>query len=152
MGHQQDWIWWGILSILCRRFAMSKICGKHNVKYVEQSGIIRCPECRRETNKKYLQKHAKEIKAWRTSEAGKACRLKYDRSAKRKASKDRNRPAMRAREAVRRAVKRGTLIPAETCSICKHLVKTEAHHHLGYEKPHQLDVVWVCHPCHMSIE
>lgn len=130
---------------------MAKVCEKHDVEYVTSGKYTMCPECRKENCKRYEQKHAEKRKKWRTSEAGKACRLKYDRSAKRKASKDRHRIQMRAREAVRRAVNKGILIPSEVCPVCEQHVKTEAHHHRGYEKSYQLDVVWLCHSCHMSI-
>ena len=130
---------------------MAKVCEKHGVEYVAYGEHHKCPECRKESQKRYELKHKKERKAWRTTEAGKACRLRYDRSPKRKASKDRNRTKMRAREAVRRAVNKGILVPAKVCPKCQKQLKTEAHHHKGYEKLHQLDVVWLCHSCHMSI-
>jgi len=130
---------------------MTKVCKKHNVEYIPSGKCLVCPECRRETNSRYEQRHTEQRKAWRTTEAGKTCRLKYDRSAKRKASKKKNRHKMRAREAVRRAVNKGILVPCMVCPECKQQTKTEAHHHRGYEKSYQLDVVWLCHSCHLAI-
>lgn len=56
----------------------------------------------------------------------------------------------RAWVAVQLAVEGGRLVKPEGCEACgssKHLV---AHHLLGYEPEHQLDVQWLCRPCHKA--
>lgn len=54
-----------------------------------------------------------------------------------------------AHEAVRRAIKRGVLLKANTlkCSSCPNQAQ-EYHHHNGYDKAHWLDVVPICKKCH----
>ena len=53
-----------------------------------------------------------------------------------------------AHVAVYRALKSGRMVRPEVCDSCGISGKTEAHHHNGYEKPHRLDVVWLCRKCH----
>lgn len=53
-----------------------------------------------------------------------------------------------ARRAVNNAISRGELVRPTICEDCKRNVKTEAHHHLGYEKEHWLHVLWLCRTCH----
>lgn len=47
------------------------------------------------------------------------------------------------------ARRRGRINQAPACMICGSVCKTEAHHHNGYSKEAELDVIWVCHPCHL---
>jgi hypothetical protein len=57
---------------------------------------------------------------------------------------------------VKRAIATGKLIRPETCEDCgaapgvnkrgRSLI--EAHHYLGYEPEHYLDVIWLCSACH----
>lgn len=53
-----------------------------------------------------------------------------------------------AGRAVRRAIARGWLerLPCDRCGESK----TQAHHHISYAKEHQLNVVWLCHSCHLD--
>lgn len=51
-----------------------------------------------------------------------------------------------ARQAVAEAVRKG-LIPRQPCADCGE-PKTDAHHHLGYDPGHWLDVVWLCRADH----
>jgi hypothetical protein len=53
-----------------------------------------------------------------------------------------------AREAVKRALKRGVLVRPETCSVCGGGGPIEAHHP-DYNFP--LDVEWLCRQCHSDI-
>ena len=53
----------------------------------------------------------------------------------------------KAQNAVERAIKVGKLKKPEKCTKCKQIKKVEAHHK-NYNK--QLDVIWLCHRCHMG--
>lgn len=57
-----------------------------------------------------------------------------------------------AKRAVRVALKRGELVRPDRCSICGVPCFPDAHHHLGYEEEHKLDVIWVCRKCHFGAE
>jgi hypothetical protein len=77
------------------------------------------------------------------------------RVAKYLAGKYANDPVFRmklaARNAVSIAVKKGILVKPEACSKCeapKSPHALQGHHHHGYDKEHQLDVVWICAKCH----
>lgn len=54
----------------------------------------------------------------------------------------------RAHRTIYRAVVGKRIIKPEHCSKCGASGRIEAHHHLGYERVHRLDVVWLCIPCH----
>jgi len=54
-------------------------------------------------------------------------------------------PAVRK---VTQAVKAGRLTRAATCEECGGPGPIQGHHHRGYEPEHELDVVWLCKPCH----
>lgn len=54
--------------------------------------------------------------------------------------------ATRAHNLVFRAVRRGELTRPEKCPKCGVAGKIQAHHHLGYDRP--LDVEWLCKRCH----
>ena len=45
-------------------------------------------------------------------------------------------------------VKRGKITKPDVCSRCDSTDRIHGHHE-DYDKP--LEVVWVCHPCHMDI-
>lgn len=51
-----------------------------------------------------------------------------------------------ARSFVAVAIKRGKLFRAP-CQVCGETV-AEAHHFLGYDKGHELDVIWLCREHH----
>lgn len=50
--------------------------------------------------------------------------------------------------AVRWAMEFGLLTRPDACERCGSTKKLHAHHHLGYERDHWLDVQWLCSPCH----
>lgn len=60
-----------------------------------------------------------------------------------------NRQKERARVAVKQAVNAGLLRPTG-CAMLDNTCRgrIEAHHHLGYEDEHALDVVWLCRSHH----
>ena len=94
-----------------------------------------CRECKRNAQRKdYLKK--KDVYADRR------------RSAYKKAPEKKS-----AHEAVRRAIKKGVLIRPKKCTQCGNSnMRIEAHHHLGYAREHQLDVVFLCTSCHRASE
>jgi hypothetical protein len=88
-------------------------------------------------------------KHFEASEQGKASR-------RRKAQRHRQRHPHKeaARVAVSVAIKTGRLRVPGRCSACgrSDSGRIEAHHHRGYDDAHWLDVVWLCHPCHMHAD
>lgn len=132
---------------------MTKVCEKHGVEYAQRSGRWRCSECLKEGFRRYNAKHSKQRKDWHQSEAGRTSHQKYNSSAKGKATRARclcNAKVL-ARKAVLRAIKAGKIIRPSFCSRCPCSEEIEAHHHLGYEKKHRLDIQWVCRSCHLSL-
>ncbi len=131
---------------------MSKICDKHNIEHIKSGNSTQCLECGRERSLKYSRAHTKERKEYRQSDAGKSSKNKYVKSHKGKATsqkyRENNKLKIKARKASELALRIGTLVRPATCSECGIQTKTEAHHHRGYEKSYQLDVVWLCRPCH----
>ena len=59
--------------------------------------------------------------------------------------KEANPKALRARQAVRRALQSGRLIKPERCSLC-HEKRAILAHHEDYDYP--LRVIWLCYSCH----
>jgi hypothetical protein len=130
---------------------MAKVCEKHSIEYTKSGNSMRCLKCDRERKRE----HAEEVERYRQSEAGKTTKRKYRRSEKGKTSarqyRLRNYSKISARKAVEYALRKGILVVPEVCSRCGLSVKIEAHHHRGYEKEYKLEVIWLCHPCHVSI-
>ena len=56
-----------------------------------------------------------------------------------------------ARNLVQSKIRHGTLVRSSRCEKCGKKTKTEAHHFKGYAKKHRLDVLWLCHECHVHI-
>ena len=85
--------------------------------------------------------------AYRQSTHGKAIRAKATQRF-RIAHPDR----IQASVAVKDAVRRGILMPPTSfqCKMCDNTAE-HYHHHKGYEEEHKLDVVPLCHVCHVSI-
>lgn len=56
-----------------------------------------------------------------------------------------------ARYAIQYALAKGTIAKPVACSRCDRVVaRLQAHHHLGYDQPHWLDVTWLCGVCHKA--
>lgn len=53
----------------------------------------------------------------------------------------------KARDAVRLALRNGTLVKGP-CRLCGSTESIQGHHHNGYDEPHWLDVRWLCRTCH----
>ena len=62
-----------------------------------------------------------------------------------------------AQSAVSNALRAGLITKPTVCSLPepldgKHAGRIEADHHEGYEPENHLDVLWVCHACHVALE
>jgi hypothetical protein len=55
---------------------------------------------------------------------------------------------VRARAKVAYCVKKGVLVPPNTCPQCKEIKKLDAHHS-DYSKP--LEIKWLCRACHSMV-
>jgi len=107
----------------------------------------------RECNKKYLDTYYKEnrdeilVKQGEYYKSNKEaiCRKhrekKYWKEARKKYPEK-----VKARNAVSNAIRDGRL-EKKPCIVCGE-TKAQAHHHKGYDKDNQLDVQWLCRPCH----
>jgi len=58
---------------------------------------------------------------------------------------------VKARSKLNLYVRRGKIQKPDSCQICGFPGVLHGHHHKGYQKPHDLDVVWMCEPCHGSV-
>ena len=81
---------------------------------------------------------------WRKTEAGR----KYKRASKERWRKN-NLPKARAHLQLWRAIQAGK-ISRSSCELCG-AEPVHAHHYLGYEKEHILDVQWLCLPHHRMV-
>jgi len=82
-------------------------------------------------------------RAWRLANPDKVAAIRERTLAK-------NPAARRARIKVTTALALGKLIKASFCSQCGSSENVQAHHHLGYSARHALDVIWLCHKCHVK--
>lgn len=119
----------------------------------KRSACKRCTlnDCR-EYGKKNCQKRTKRNRAWRNANAG------WDAARKRewrknnpgahipymKRYREQNPQKIKAREAVRQAIRRGDLSRG-ICRDCGTAKNVHAHH-ADYSRP--LDVIWLCAVCH----
>jgi hypothetical protein len=96
----------------------------------------------------YYQEHKKEVTAWKRKYARehKEEMALYERNYKRDYPE-----RIRAKSAVRNAIKTGKLIRPDSCSECSKECKPHGHHYLGYEEKHWLDVEWLCASCHQRL-
>lgn len=100
-------------------------------------GECRCAKARAEDP----AKHIARVKRWLLANPEKrtAKSNRYDAAHPEK---------LKARQAVRYAVLTGRLAKPEACQVCGQKTRLAGHHHRGYE--HQLDVIWLCEPCHKA--
>lgn len=96
-------------------------------------------------------------KKYKQTEAVKAVQAKYKQTEAGKAAQRRGHakhPSERkARTKVNHAITAGRLVRPEKCSVvdCES-TRVEAHHYLGYEEEHWLDVEWFCKKHHMEAD
>lgn len=123
-----------------------------------------CVDCKRAYNRERYRRKSGELKKqvleyiannperrrgwqrkYRQSEGGR-------RNARRAQAKYQKKPDFiqkrKAHDAVRRAVEAGRLIRDDICRHCRAPTPVHGHHHKGYTKEHQLDVIWLCSSCH----
>ena len=120
----------------CRGCDSVKRLDRFNKDKNNQDGVqSQCRECKRKAQKSDYEKKKETYLIRQNERRSKA-------------------PLMqKAHSAVFRAIKRGDLIRPTSCSLCgESEQRIEAHHHLGYEVRHQLDVVFLCTSCHRSEE
>jgi len=66
-----------------------------------------------------------------------------------KKSEAKNRIKVKARQAVRNAIRKGEIRKPAKCQGCgKETTELDAHHYKGYIKRHWLDIKWICEDCH----
>jgi hypothetical protein len=56
----------------------------------------------------------------------------------------------RAQQRVNYAVSMGWLIKPEACESCGRAVRLHGHHHRGYAREVELEVIWLCPRCHKA--
>lgn len=74
--------------------------------------------------------------------------LEIRREAKRR-QRERDEKRLRAMGAVARAIREG-MVKSLACEKCDREGVIYAHHHLGYEEEHWLDIQWLCRDCHVK--
>lgn len=86
---------------------------------------------------------------YRQSPKGQAARrVEYARYGE--VARERYPDQYRAREAVKTAIRNGTLTRPGACESCGARCHPDGHHHLGYAVEHWLSVQWLCKPCHAA--
>ncbi len=110
-----------------------RTCGKK-----ERSASGNCLPCQRTSYDKWSSTHKRVQKYYpgKGAKNSRSVRARYPVESK-------------ARRAVERAVRSGKLIRPMFCQLCLGIGRIEAHHE-DYTK--QLEVVWLCSPCHKGID
>ncbi len=104
----------------------------------------------RERNQNYRDNNRDKSRAW-TVKANRKWRANHTKEFSQYILewRKRNPEKAHANQVVYQAVKRGTLIRPDHCTLCG--VKCKPHgHHDDYEKP--LEVMWLCSPCHKQAD
>jgi hypothetical protein len=97
-------------------------------------------------NKKYLAEHRDEIRAANTRRAAEKRALGiYLKSGGRRPPPPERKAA---KKAVQYAVTTGKLVRPKECSECGGPGPIDAHHE-DYSPDKKLDIIWLCHCCHM---
>lgn len=116
----------------------------------------KCKPCRKIYNTSKEVREKNKIQQEKNKEKYKETAKRYNQSkrgreVRRKASKkywDANSKKNSARKKVRTALRNGSMVRPNKCSMCGKQCKPEAHHE-DYNKP--LDIIWVCKSCHTNI-
>lgn len=119
-----------------------------------------CSSCKRDTDRKYRQKHREKIKRYKRKyyiRNREECSIKrkewklnnQDKCAEYRSKwEDMNPEKRKANKALTNAIASGKIIKASNCGICGATENIEGHHHKGYGEEYVLDVMWLCSRCH----
>lgn len=106
-----------------------------------------CKGCRRAYERLPNQKVKRlaQVRRYQATPKGKE-------TAKRADLRRKDSAQVKARAKVRDKVAKGKLLPARAlrCAHCNEPAE-EYHHHLGYDPPHELDVIPLCRTCHNAL-
>lgn len=115
-------------------------------------------EDKRAAGRRYYHRHKDQYQAYKAAnpeiqqEAQRRFRSTAEGKAKRAAYqrvwRQRNRDKVRAHMAIRHEIEAGRMERPEKCACGAGPV--QAHHHMGYDQEHWLDVEWLCVPCHRN--
>src|SRR5208283_956682 len=131
---------------LKKREYMREYTRKNNVRINEQRRILRI------TDGNIEQRRAKERDRSFQYRSQNQEKVRAYVLRKSKEYRDRYRPKINAVKAVGRATASGKLVKPKECSKCGAISRRiEAHHYLGYEKAHHLDIQWLCVLCHSRV-
>jgi len=111
-----------------------------------------CRECNVQAAREYARKNRSSVNAekerWRRKNIDKVRQIQVRCNKKRKETQG-NHVTMiqRVHRLVYKAVKSGKILKPNLCSLCHIPTRINAHHE-DYSNP--LDVVWLCHACHIA--
>ena len=104
--------------------------------------LNKCKECTKNDSNKHRSENLEKVRAYDRERGKRPERVRYNTEVNR-AWRDEDKRRVRAHNAVKRAILKGTL-QKRPCVRCGN-VKSLAHHE-DYDKP--LDIMWLCQPCH----
>jgi hypothetical protein len=100
------------------------------------------PDLVRERTKRYRAANKERVRMW-NHKAQPVRRKKYPDQT-------------HAYNAIYRNIRSGKLVRSPFCQMCLQSEQgpkgIESHHYAGYDREHWIDVVWLCHACHMEVE
>lgn len=120
-----------------------KSCTRSDVKAHRERNVDHVRQYERGRNK--LPHRAEARRKYSKTDAGKESKAK--RNAR---YRDRHPERIKARTAVRGAIRDGRLIRPSACECCGEPCAPHAHH-WSYKEDNWLDVEWLCVPCHIDI-
>ena len=131
-------------------------CCRSCAKKGFQDWAAKNPEVRTACSTKWNASHGAKLATKKYIASGKFTPVmkRYQQSPKGKAQRVKERlthpEKVSARKAVHYALKTGKLVKGP-CVDCGSTLRIEGHHHNGYSRPdHHLDVIWLCHTCHVQ--
>lgn len=128
------------------------LCEKADSEFYA-SNRVTCKDCYKARVRAYREENLDRIQAYDRMRGSLPHRLelvkanagKYPQSSK--AWRKRHPEKYRAHVMVNNGLRDGRLERRDTCENCLSAVRPVQAHHDDYSRP--LDVVWLCHPCHM---
>ena len=137
-----------------------KRCNKYQILSEFYPRFPSCKHCTYEMNKAWQLAHKDRLriyrKNWKNNHRDRVNELKRlhglihreDRKLKQRWIRRVKKLECSAREAVKRALQKGTLVRPKQCEKCKQIRFVVAHHP-NYQL--KLSVQWLCNPCHRAI-